>query len=348
MKVWSAIFNFIGVWILILMISVYYNHLDAIQKDYDTAVLREVIGYAARAAFDEAINTETTYSDLGRAQIDVKKTLGTFVDIVSLSYNMSMSEENRAHIESYIPSAMFCTYDGYYITKLLDDDSTDLVWSLKIPYTMTVGNKTVTLQMDREQMDREQMDREQMDREQMDRDEGFVITNVAEGVLPYTGFGMGDGRVGIQIASLNRDIANARINTVITDALSHNIAKISEFRGGKNYRVYLPAKTTFSGINTIDGPSLIILLSGGDFAGKASISEAAIAGLKVVKKNWVLGFEDLNGNKWYAYETQLSEKVLTENNFTVVTEPLDSVFQAADMGYKPNFEILATDIKGLE
>ena len=328
MKVWSAIFNFIGVWILILMISVYYNHLDAIQKDYDTAVLREVIGYAARAAFDEAINTETTYADLGRAQIDVKKTLGTFVDIVSLSYNMSMSEENRAHIESYIPSAMFCTYDGYYITKLLDDDSTDLVWSLKIPYTMTVGNKTVTLQMD--------------------RDEGFVITNVAEGVLPYTGFGMGDGRVGIQIASLNRDIANARINTVITDALSHNIAKISEFRGGKNYRVYLPAKTTFSGINTIDGPSLIILLSGGDFAGKASISEAAIAGLKVVKKNWVLGFEDLNGNKWYAYETQLSEKVLTENNFTVVTEPLDSVFQAADMGYKPNFEILATDIKGLE
>lgn len=328
MKVWSAIFNFIGVWILILMISVYYNHLDAIQKDYDTAVLREVIGYAARAAFDEAINTETTYSDLGRAQIDVKKTLGTFVDIVSLSYNMSMSEENRAHIESYIPSAMFCTYDGYYITKLLEDDSTDLVWSLKIPYTMTVGNKTVTLQMD--------------------RDEGFVITNVAEGVLPYTGFGMGDGRVGIQIASLNRDIANARINTVITDALSHNIAKISEFRGGKNYRVYLPAKTTFSGINTIDGPSLIILLSGGDFAGKASISEAAIAGLKVVKKNWVLGFEDLNGNKWYAYETQLSEKVLTENNFTVVTEPLASVFQAADMGYKPNFEILATDIKGLE
>jgi len=328
MKVWSAIFNFIGVWILILMISVYYNHLDAIQKDYDTAVLREVIGYAARAAFDEAINTETTYSDLGRAQIDVKKTLGTFVDIVSLSYNMSMSEENRAHIESYIPSAMFCTYDGYYITKLLEDDSTDLVWSLKIPYTMTVGNKTVTLQMD--------------------RDEGFVITNVAEGVLPYTGFGMGAGRVGIQIASLNRDIANARINTVITDALSHNIAKISEFRGGKNYRVYLPAKTTFSGINTIDGPSLIILLSGGDFAGKASISEAAIAGLKVVKKNWVLGFEDLNGNKWYAYETQLSEKVLTENNFTVVTEPLASVFQAADMGYKPNFEILATDIKGLE
>lgn len=328
MKVWSAIFNFIGVWILVLMISVYYNHLDAIQKDYDTAVLREVIGYAARAAFDEAINTETTYSDLGRAQIDVKKTLGTFVDIVSLSYNMSMSEENRTHIESYIPSAMFCTYDGYYITKLLEDDSTDLVWSLKIPYTMTVGNKTVTLQMD--------------------RDEGFVITNVAEGALPYTDFGMGDGRVGIQIASLNRDIANARINTIITDALSYNIAKISEFRGGKNYRVYLPAKTTFSGINTIDGPSLIILLSGGDFAGKASISEAAIAGIKVIKKNWVLGFEDLNGNKWYAYETQLSEKVLTENNFTVVTEPLASVFQAADMGYKPNFEILATDIKGLE
>lgn len=328
MKVWSAIFNFIGVWILILMISVFYSHLDAMQTDYDTAVLREVIGYAARAAFDEAINTETTYSDLGRAQIDVKKTLEIFGDIVCLSYDMSLSEENRTHIESYIPSAMFCTYDGYYITKLIDDNRTDLEWSLKIPYTITVGNITATLQID--------------------RDEGFKVNNIDGGAVSYTDFGMGEGSVGIQIKDLNRGIANARINTVITDALSLNIAKLSEYRGGNNYRVYLPAKTTFSGINTIDGPSLIILLSGGDFAGKASISEAAIAGLKVVQKNWVLGFEDLHGNKWYAYETQLSEQVLKENNFNVVTAPLDSVFQAADMGYKPNFEILSTDIKGTD
>ena len=336
MKTWSALFNFIAVWIIIIMLTVLYRHVDAIQADYDTAVLRQVIEYAGEAAFNSAVvqsgDIGMDYTKLGKVQLYTSEALRVFEDIVCLSYGMSLSAENRAHIESLIPSAILCTYDGYYITKLADDNVAELKWSLKIPYTIEAkrNGKTSTVAI------------------RMDSEENFVIDNddTTGKVKPYKSYGNGEDGAGFQDSELNRDIARARINTIITNALSHNISQISADRGGKNYRVYLPAETTFTGINTIDGPSLIILLEGGDFAGKAKVSEAAISGLKVVRKRWVMGFKDAEGNLWYCYESQLTDEVLSDPNIQVNDRPFSSPLDAALSGYKPHFKLLATDING--
>ena len=48
MKVWSAVFNLLGICIIVIMVTVFYRHLDVIQTDYDTAVLRQAVEYAGR------------------------------------------------------------------------------------------------------------------------------------------------------------------------------------------------------------------------------------------------------------------------------------------------------------
>ena len=336
MKTWSAIFNFIAIWILIIMISIFYRHLDAIQTDYDSAVLRQVIKFAGEAAFNSAIvesgNIDMDYTKLGNVSLNPNESLKAFEDIVCLSYGMSLSDENRAHIESYIPSAIMCTYDGYYITQLMEDNMAELKWSVKIPYTIEVkkpNGKEYTVAL------------------RMDSEDCFVLeNNTTTGLVSsYTSYNNNAGGAGFATSVLNKEIANAKINTTITNALSYNIAKISEYRGGKNYRVYIPADKTFSGINSIDGPSLVILLSGGDFAGKAKLSEAAISGLKVVARRWVVGYRDnITGEKFYCYDGQLSEEVLRSGTITVNDRPFSSVHEAAQEGYYPDYEKLVLPI----
>ena len=217
MKTWSALFNFIAVWIIIIMLTVLYRHVDAIQADYDTAVLRQVIEYAGEAAFNSAVvqsgDIGMDYTKLGKVQLYTSEALRVFEDIVCLSYGMSLSAENRAHIESLIPSAILCTHDGYYITKLADDNVAELKWSLKIPYTIEAkrNGKTSTVAI------------------RMDSEENFVIDNddTTGEVKPYKSYGNGEYGAGFQHSELNMDIARARINTIITNALSYNISQIS-------------------------------------------------------------------------------------------------------------------------
>lgn len=335
MKVWSAIFNFIAVWVIVIMLGVFYNHIDVIQTDYDTAVLRQVIEYAGEAAFNTAVvqngDIDMDYTKLGNVSLNPSESLKVFEDIVCLSYGMSISDENRAHIESYIPSAIMCAYDGYYITQLMDDNIAELQWSVKIPYTMQASkivgglkrDYTVALRID---------------------SEGIIVidNNTPNGLVErYKEYGLGIEGAGFANSVLNKDIVRAKINTTITDALSYSIAKVSEYRGGKNYRVYLPADTTFSGINTINGPSLIILLNGGDFAGKAKVSEAAISGFKVIARNWVVGFTDHTGKKWYCYESQLTEGLVNSGGIVVNDKPFSTVGEAAEKGYYPHYEYIS-------
>ena len=339
MKTWSAIFNFFAIWILILMMGVFYHHIDAIQTDYDTAVLRQVIEFAGEAAFNSAIvesgDIDMDYTNLGNVSLNPSESLKIFEDIVCLSYGMSINDENRVHIESYIPSAIMCTYDGYYITQLMEDNMAELKWSIKIPYTIDVKDAaekdyTVALRMDNEDC--------------------FVLANDTSNglVSSYTSYNNDDGGAGFQDRVLNKNIANAKINSTITDALSYSISQISECRGGKNYnyRVYLPADTTFTGINSVNGPSLIILLSGGDFAGKASVSEAAISGLKAVARSWVVGYKDnITGQRLYCYDGQLSNEAISSGTITVNDKPFSTVQDAAKAGYYPDYSRLTLPIK---
>ena len=330
MKAWSAIFSLIAVWILMIMMAVAYRQLDAIQTDYDTAVLRQVIDYAGKAAFEKAKKSGQlgiSYIDIDSVRLDPSEVLKEFENIVCMSYNMSLSDENRVYIESFISAAVLCTYDGYYVAQRVDDTSTILEWSLKIPYTYTSkdGTKVVTLNMN--------------------VDKGYVIDKATGDVSEYNAFGAAE--TGIQATELNRNIANARINSIINNVLSFSVAKTTADIGGKWYRVYIPAKTTITGINTINKPSLIILLEGGKFAGKAKIREAAISGLTVVSREWIVGYKDMDGNMLYCYESQLSDLEIRENNLEIYNKPFSSTKEANKYGYNPDYRrLVRTTIVG--
>ena len=331
MKVWSAVFNLLGICIIVIMVTVFYRHLDVIQTDYDTAVLRQAVEYAGRASFRTALESgsaDTDYTHLGVVRLNPSETLNTFTDIICMTYNLALSDENKEYIERHIPTAILCGYDGYYITELRDGDTTEYVnkyykkgttdvietavkeqsrlgWSLKMPYVTEVEDKIVALSMDG-------------GRYLEVGDNG----NLAEGIT-------------------TEELANSRINAVISDALSNNIKQIRAGREaigqsvyGRNYRVYIPAETTFSGINSIDSPTLIILLEGGDFAGKAKKTEASISGLKVIEKDWVVGYS-VGGEDLYCYASQYDlEESLT------ATVYYTSAMEAARAGYNPDYERL--------
>lgn len=327
MKVWSAIFNFIAVWVLIIMIVTFYRHLDILETDYETAVLRQAVEYATEAAFQRAVDEgeAAAYTNIENIRINPASILQTFETMMCLSYDMALTDLNKELVESSILSAILCTYDGYYITKPMSDSTPQLKWSLKIPYTIKVpkGGQTYTVAL------------------RMGSEQNFVIEDSV--VKSYDRFGQTEifetrAELGAGFSSdvLNIDIAKARISTIISQALAYNVYKVKEDVGGKRYRVYIPPETTITGINNIERPTLIILFEGESFIGKAQIPEVAMAGLTVIAKDWVIAYRDITGNKLYCHESKMLKTEL--DNFGLVQEDkFPTTLEAQQKGYYPDY-----------
>ena len=335
--------------ILILFLSIaYFNTTRVLERDFDQARLNLAVEFATRAMFEKTLEIEDLgmdYTELGNVQINSSDALDIFTSLMCINYDMSTSEENKRHIENSIASAVLASSDGFYITQLVKDDtikgdglvgdSRVLRWSPKIPYYVHVNNKTYAINFV-----------EKTYASINDRVEGENIVDKSSSiVIPTT--------PGYPLSITDR-LALQSVNNQIVDTILNEMKVSNDNRKPVDYKFYLPVETTAKGVNPIDGPSVLVLMQGVDFASSQKLNALSVSGYKVVKKIHVVGFlEVATGRRYYCYTTQLPSEESTldpsnpDDKLYIVEDYFDSMRDAAmadNRHYSPHYEFLARKI----
>lgn len=419
MKVWSSIFNIFGILILLIMMLSWRTQDKTARVDYDTERLRIATDFCAEAAFikvkDNGSSIDNDYTGLVRnVIISPDNSLDTFEEMMCYCYGMEPNEDNKARVESYIPSAILACTDGYYITKLVEDwkvgeyeaDGTfreftkeepynagrstyydcngalvykgsypssykilngvtydgkgnvldkdtgkikvfngkRFKWSMKLPYIYYQRDNTEITNPDA-LTDTQPVD---MYAVTLDGRNCVKLTRVRNGNT----FEYRDLKYEFPIT--NKDTITKAVNARLTDALAKNVQEVGQERGGVDYNVYLPVGQTKTGINQINGQSLIILLQGADFTGDANVTEATISGLKIVRKRPVVGFKISRYNSltgtWSSYtkEYAFGDQMPTSTGSKIKIQDkilFKSTGEAAKAGYNPCLNYIMDDSK---
>lgn len=325
MRVWTPIFNFFAVMILLFLVVVYHNTATVIDREFQEERLRLAVSYAAEAAFQSTLSVDDLsidYLDMEGVMINPGNSLDIFKSILCLNYNMSASEENLAHLDSYIPTAVLACNNGYYILTMSEDDDTPgdgisggdykLRWSIKKPYTIKIGDTYYAVNIHTGSWTSV-------------RDMGGTL-EINEGTsLPY---------------GIDKEAVLRIINTRIMQDMLFEIQRRNFNKEPWEYKFYLPPIQTTSGVNPITGPSFLIFVEGVDFASPTKVDAVSVAGFKTIRKRVVVGYRDPStGRKYYAYEGQIPSNLLdyADNYF-------DDVEEAAKAGYIPNYDLIQKKI----
>ncbi len=329
MKVWAAIFNVFAIMILMMLLVIYRNVTVTHEREFQEVRLAQAVQYSAEAAFLETLQVEDLdieYSDIGAVVINPGDSLDIFESVMCLNYNMSASEENKAHIEAYVPTAVLSCNDGYYIATLSEIDTTindsvkgkeyRLKWSVKKPYLVQIGATSYAVTLN---------------------NEDWISARSNAGALDIrtgTSYGESGGPAG-----LNKDAVLREVNTRINKDIAFQIDVRNFDKNSWDYKFYLPPQQTQTGVNPISRPGLLIFMQGVDFAGTQKIDVVSVAGLKTTRKIVVIGFVDGAGNRYYCYEGQLPDAMTP-----FVREFFSNIDEAAKANYKPHYEYLAKRI----
>lgn len=332
MKLWSALFNMIAVILMMMLTIAYFNVVKVLERDFDQERLNLAVGFATRAMFEKTLEIEDLgmdYSDLGNVQINSSDALDTFTSLMCISYDMSTSEENRRHVENSIAAAVLASGDGFYITQTVTDDvilgnnivgdGKVLRWSPKIPYILDVNNRKYAVD--------------------------FVNKTYAS-VNRYTNGASNDsGSISISNnpgypLSITDNMVTQSVNNQIVVAVLKEMERSNENQEIIDYKFYLPLTTTAKGVNPITEPSVLLMMSGVDFASTHKLDALSVSGFRVTTKVNVLGIrERATGRRFYCYETQIPFNRLgdfeVEDYFSTITDA------AIDpRGYTPHYEFI--------
>lgn len=324
MKVWSAIFNLIAVILIGFMIIVFYRFDEIHTRQFEEQRLRYALDYSVEGAFNRILFEDDLgmdYNALENIKLSPTEALETFKVLMCINYDMSISEENLAHVESFIPTGVLFTNDGYYLLENVKKSKTDygLKWSLKRPYLYSEGRYSYAVNIYSESWSRVDI---------------FDNTAFVQDGESYLGTGLTKSKLQIALS----DTINQDINYVIYERNKENRP------GEKTPIFYLPSNTKSMIMNTIDRPALLMMIQNIDFACEYPIDAVSVGGVRVAKKSSVVGFVQ-NGIRYYCYEDQLPEGMESagleffrgKHN---KDQKLSPTIQAAQSGYFPHFEYL--------
>lgn len=366
MKYFTAVFNMVAVGILLIMFSIFDNHIQIAKRDFDSARLQTAIDNAGRAAFDASLrngNIGGTWEDLDQIALDPTNTLDAFAGVMCASYNMAVTEANKAIVIDSIDTAVLCNNDGYYITvpskvknpntdnnRLLGSIDFELKWSMKLPYTYQIpGTKEFVgfnLQNSNLRIYNADGGRVGFTKGVVESTTVDNITTDKFGVVHHYSTTEKEGTYwkldgsNYSKSDLNDAIKLRAINNRVADAMNYSIAQAAKMRAkGLDFNVYIPpASVTDSGINSIKGTSFLVVLSGAEYAGKANLKDATMNGMRAVSKAYIIGFRDIDGEKRYCYEGQLPPAI--RDDADSVLDKFINVREAARAGYKPAYDYL--------
>lgn len=352
MKVWSVIFNFFAVMLLLYMTYVLIEDVKLNKQQFNEMRLKYAVDYATEAAFQQAIQggrLGIDYTDLSSVRIIADNTLPAFRASMALSYDISMSNSNLRMIDNYISSAALVVSDGYYLATEQEVDTVEyneqggvyeLKWGLKKPFTIeydaVLGASNVkTLVGYSISGEKWKAVRQINGANTVETAYGDVWDELPQGTenvcTPET-----ETLVCTKYKSdLKQDIIR-EANRLITQDINYYIkernAKTDNYV--KHDFVYLPAKQTETGVNPVERPSLLVTMSDVSFAGLDDVSVNSVGGFTVIIKKRVVGFEE-NGQKYYAYEGQIPQPRITD-----ISRYFDNIDKAVKAGYEPHLEYL--------
>lgn len=327
MKVWSAILNIFAVFVLFIYFAAYLHLNKALTRDFDQARLNIAMEYATKAMFKSALEADdigTDYTDLSYVKVSPGDSLQVFADMMCFNYDFSTTDENRQMIYDSIAVAVLSGDDGFYITQYVENDTTpgngvrggeyELRWSPKIPFLIKIGNRIFAVNISQEKW--------------------VSIDSAGNIVIPTT--------IGY-VAGITKDkvieLANQQIKEHMINEINNRNLNNTQF----NFKFFLPADTTKSGVNPINGTGVMLLLQNAKFASSEQINAVSVSGYKTKRLINVVAFMDrTTGLKYYCYEGQidpmdLGTKYIVENYFKTTRE-------AAEKGYSPHVGLLTKKI----
>lgn len=321
MKTWFNIFNLLGLVCMIFITDSLYHKVDLYENEYNEQRLIKSVEYASEKAFYDSIGSksnQTDYENSVQVVTDPGKTLESFDTMMELNYGLSISEESDVCIEDSISGLSLITNDGYYLAKLQEtgEDELRLYWTPKYPFTFEKkeGGTTYTYGVT------------------LADETWYKASEDSSGTLKFEkGSSYADpGAAG----ALNDQVRKQAISQTLTDAMALAMEENSLTRKDNEYSLYIPSKQTLSGINDIYTPSFLVVVRDATYAGVDESLDAAITGLKVIRKIRTIGFKNEKGEYKYCYEGQQASDKYT------ILEYFDSPEDAARAGYTVDYRYI--------
>ena len=378
MKVWNALFNFIGVLIVAFMIMVINNLEEVNQMNFEEVRLAQAVDYANEGAFrivveSDSIGTDYTDGGLEEIKINPSGVVDAFSNIMCLSYDMSLSEENIDMISQSIVTGVMCAVDGYYILEEfeIDNDPTDSViggefelrWGVKRPYIVySEGFNDGEQRMFAVNLVNEKSIEYLPESEQARYAEPFTLGEALVYRMTYDGalrekkgedWDEGKGPVGFYDNTLSYDEADEKawaysrseIGKLLTNdiAIAVNARNIRS-RGNEVKQFYMPSTESFTGISHIKSPTLILIFQDSKFLNGYSLDAVSVGGHRVKVASKVIGFtQTINGKSenYYCFAgQQLKKDGVTKEDGVGDERLFKNIHEAAKAGYKPHMAFL--------
>lgn len=324
MKTWFNLFNLLALFTLFFVSDSLYRKLDLYEREYNAKRLICAVEYAAEKAFYDSIGTrsnQTDYISPIQVVVDPGKTLESFDVMMELNYGLSQSEASDVCIEDSIAGMSLITNDGYYLARLqkTGEDAMRLYWSPKYPYSYekeeggVVYTYGVTLADER----------------------WYRVWNKGGALRFAKGDSYGDaGAAGVLSDSLRRQIISRTLTDAVALSMEENVRSGQEI----GYSLYIPSRQTLSGINAVSSPSFLVVMNSAPYAGCDETLDAAITGLKVIRKVRTVGYVDESGERKYCYETQQAGETCD------IAEYFSSPEAAAKAGYTADYRFIFNKI----
>ena len=340
MKVWGALVNFFGIVVCIYMLVFASNTLETNKRQFDELRLRYAMDYATEAGFRAALATDDLgidYSDMTDVEVSPQLALDTFDAVMCINYNMSPSAENKAMIESYMPTAIMVCSDGFYTAKLTEYDydyydnvfghGFKLQWGLKRPYM----NK-INLAGARDAHLAYSLKGVPLYVSYYDVDNALITLPIMEEErILYNN--------GVDLSSINTSIVN-EANLAIRKKNENFTSTVTDAQ-----MFYLPQEFSTVANNAVETPSFLTMLQNVTFAGSSKLQAMSVGGAKITVSRQVVGFQekDAGGNyhSYYCYNYQLPSTVAAGQYFSTIDE-------AARAGYHPHLAYMTSTENTIE
>lgn len=361
MRVWSVMYNLIGLLVVLFMLMVLYRDVRVNEAEFEKLRLQYAVDYATGAAFTasfEGGNIGISYEDMQNLQIRPSGVMSVFKSMMAMSYNMSLSEDNLNSFDKYISSAVLAVSDGYYIMEPREVDGElegvrggtyELKWGLKHPYSFKYSpNIYVAHNISSQSF----VLIGQNPDGSLYRSSGNTNKALQERLVAFNANRKIVYDNASKISTINQDITSRInfsiykrncLNSLVSDDPDFETKKVACYNSDTTDDeiinpdstdfVYLPSVQTTSGINPISKPSFLVTLSGVDFAGTQKMESKSVGGYRIANKIRVLAFTE-NGRKYYCYESQLDDLSRVEQFYNTAEE-------AARAGYRPHLRYIS-------
>lgn len=370
MKVWNALFNFIGVLIVAFMIMVINNLEEVNQMNFEEVRLAQAVDYANEGAFrivveSDSIGTDYTDGGLEEIKINPSGVVDAFSNIMCLSYDMALSEENIDMISQSIVTGVMCAVDGYYILEEfeIDNDPTDAIiggefelrWGVKRPYIVySEGFNDGEQRMFAVNLVNEKSIEYLPESEQARYAEPFTLGEALVYRMTYAADEGEDldenkGPVGFYdntLPSLEADkqawaYSRSEIGKLLTKDISIAVnARNIRSTGRKVKQFYMPSAESFTGISHIKSPTLILIFQDSKFLNGYSLDAVSVGGHRVKVASKVIGFTQNNEDYYCFAGQQLKKDGVTKEDGVEGERLFKNIHEAAKAGYKPHMAFL--------